>query len=286
MVNASYHEHDNPMVSNGGDDDFGYNDGESFENSPFHCDWVDNRESSSNESHDTEERIAYWEAQKSLLQEILEHHSSTGAKLRDEIKRITDTARETKFCKCLKPKWDGGSCYKCLRQRVVNLLSVKGHNATLRISQWKPTSKYIGGTHEFIEVIASTQSRKKQVPFLIELEFRDQFKMAKACEEYDNLVNQLPEIYIGKPEHLNSIVGVVCDAAKKSTEEKRIHMGPWRKRSFMQKKWSVSSSRVLNETLSSPSSIELSLAFPIRQVDMPRVGSHLRFSSAAVVKVA
>lgn len=142
------------------------------------------------------------------------------------------------------------------------------------------------GTHEFIEVIASTQSRKKQVPFLIELEFRNQFKMAKACEEYDNLVNQLPEIYIGKPEHLNSIVGVVCDAAKKSTEEKRIHMGPWRKRSFMQKKWSVSSSRVLNESLSSPSSNELSLAFPIRQVDMPRVGSHLRFSSAAVVKVA
>ncbi|KAF7125063.1 hypothetical protein RHSIM_Rhsim12G0159200 [Rhododendron simsii] len=182
--------------------------------------------------------------------EILELHSSTSVKLWHEIKAVIHMARETSFFRCLKPKSDG-----------VNLLSMKGFNATLGISQWNCTSKFLGGTHEFIEVIASTESRKKQVSFLSELEFRDQFMMPKACEEYDNLVHQRPEIYIGKAEHLhlNSIVRVACDAAKKYTEEKRIHMEPRRKRSFMQKKWFVSS-RLLDESLSSRSSIELALA--------------------------
>jgi uncharacterized protein (TIGR01615 family) len=76
--------------------------------------------------------------------------------------------------------------------------------------------------------------------FLIEIEFRDQFKMAKACDEHKKLIELLPETYIGKPEHLNAIVRVMCDAAKRSTAEKKIHMGPWRKRSFMQMKWSAS----------------------------------------------
>ena len=99
------------------------------------------------------------------------------------------------------------------------------------------------GSHEYIEVIASTASRKKQIAFLIELEFRDQFKIAKACDEYHKLTSQLPEYYIGKPDYLNAIVRVLCDAAKKSMKEKKIHMGPWRKRSFMQMKWSGSSER-------------------------------------------
>jgi uncharacterized protein (TIGR01615 family) len=97
------------------------------------------------------------------------------------------------------------------------------------------------GTHEYIEVIASTSSRKKQTPFLIELEFRDQFKIAKACDKYHKLITQLPEFYVGKPDYLNAIVRVVCDAAKRSMKEKKMHMGPWRKRSFMQMKWSGSS---------------------------------------------
>ncbi|KAL2520245.1 hypothetical protein Fot_24168 [Forsythia ovata] len=97
--------------------------------------------------------------------------------------------------------------------------------------------------HEYIEVIASTEGRKKQIPFLIEIGFQDEFMMAKACDEYSALINQLPKIYIGKPEHLNAIIHVVCDAAKKSTMEKKVHMGPWRKRSFMQMKWSASNEK-------------------------------------------
>jgi len=121
------------------------------------------------------------------------------------------------------------------------LLSHNGFRATLCTSKWTHTKKYPGGTHEYIEVIVSSPSRKKQMTFLIELELRDQFKIAKACDKYHKLVSQLPEYYIGKPDCLNAIVRVVCDAAKRSMKEKKMHMGPWRKRSFMQMKWSAGS---------------------------------------------
>lgn len=98
----------------------------------------------------------------------------------------------------------------------------------------------MAGSHEYIEVIVRSQGKKRRVVFLIEIEFKDEFKMAKACDEHKKLIELLPESYIGKPEHLNAIVSIMCDAAKRSTAEKKIHMGPWRKKSFMQMKWSAS----------------------------------------------
>uniref|UniRef100_A0A6M2FCW6 Uncharacterized protein n=1 Tax=Populus davidiana TaxID=266767 RepID=A0A6M2FCW6_9ROSI len=190
--------------------------------------------------HDPMERAIFWESQEALLQEVLNRCSKTGSKLRQEVYRITVAAKEADFCSCLKPS---KGCNSCLRQRVVNLLTQKGFVAALCTSKWKNTKKYPGGKHEYVEMIASTVGSKKKVPYLIELEFRDQFEMAKACDEYRNLVSQLPEYYIGKAEYLNAIVGILCDAAQRSMKEKKIHMGPWRKRSFMQMKWSNTSGR-------------------------------------------
>ena len=78
---------------------------------------------------------------------------------------------------------------------------------------------------------------------MVELEFRAEFEMAKACDDYLKLVNQLPDSYVGRFEHLNALVQVICDAGKRSMKEKKIHMGPWRKRKFMQMKWSSSYQR-------------------------------------------
>lgn len=89
-----------------------------------------------------------------------------------------------------------------------------------------------------MEVIRSTSSRKKQIPYLVEVEFRDQFEIAKPCEEYRKLLSLLPEYYIGKVDYLNAVVRIVCGAAKRSMKEKKIHMGPWRETSFMLMKWS------------------------------------------------
>ncbi|KAF5741928.1 hypothetical protein HS088_TW10G00936 [Tripterygium wilfordii] len=188
-------------------------------------------------------------AKREWTREVLERNSLTGSKLRQEVSRIIEQAKENSFCNC----HNDAHCTHCLRQRVVHLLTEKGFHASLCTSKWKHTKKFPGGKHEYIELIASTQGRKKQVTYLIELEFRDQFKIAKACEEYRKLIARLPEYYIGKPDYLNAIVCVLCDAAKRSMKEKKLHMGPWRKRRFMQMKWSSSFGR--RESLPEPFSI-------------------------------
>lgn len=90
-------------------------------------------------------------------------------------------------------------------------------------------------------MIASTSSRKKHIPYIVEVEFRDQFEIAKPCDEYQKILSELPEYYIGKLENLYTIVRIVCNAAKTSMKERKIHMGPWRKTSFMLMKWSTNS---------------------------------------------
>ncbi|KAL6961945.1 hypothetical protein U1Q18_036904 [Sarracenia purpurea var. burkii] len=273
------------------DDNDDGNGGKSFEIGSFNCACGDDGNDDDdlkfrrNESLATAERADYWQAQDSLIQEMLEQHYSTGRNFRQKISEIIELARETNSCQCADPKAGGSCCCsKCLRQGVVGSLCSHGFNATLCTSKWRSTPKLPAGTHEYIEVIARTQSRKKQVPFLIELGFRDEFKMAKACDEYHGLVNRLPEIYVGRADHLNAIVRVVCDAAKRSAAEKRIHMGPWRKRNFMQKKWSVSS-RLLRQSSASDDELAAAAVTPARKADALLAGPCLRFSAATAVEV-
>eukprot|EP00257_Ricinus_communis_P020829 XP_015580164.1 uncharacterized protein LOC8264993 [Ricinus communis] len=236
------------------DEDFLDSNNPSFDCDDDDDDWIEFDESGDGNLQNSMERTLFWESQEALLQELLERNSLTGSKLRQEINRIIQVAKGTDFCNCLNSNSD--ACISCLRQRVVHFLCQKGFNAALCTSKWKRTKKFPGGKHEYIEVIASTSGRKKQIPYLIELEFSDQFEMAKACEEYRKLVSQLPKYYIGKADYLNAIVGVVCESAKRSMKEQKIHMGPWRKRSFMQMKWSNSSApRGLTDESSNKSSL-------------------------------
>ncbi|TYJ01198.1 hypothetical protein E1A91_A13G136900v1 [Gossypium mustelinum] len=226
--------------------EFLYNDFAESDGSCVNDATTDGYGSDGNESNDSIQHTLYWESQQALLQEILERYMLIGSKLRQEVNGIIEEAKETEFCSCINQyqtlSFDIG-CINCLRKRVINLLCHKGLKATLCVSKWKHTKNYPAGSHEYIEVMASTQGRKKQIPLVIELEFRDQFEIAKACDEYMKLVDKLPLCYVGKTEYLNPIVGVMCDAAKRSMEEKKLHMGPWRKRSFMQMKWSGTSER-------------------------------------------
>ncbi|BAU00679.1 hypothetical protein LR48_Vigan442s010700 [Vigna angularis] len=193
--------------------------------------WQDNTH-----SHGSPDNTLYWESQVSLLQETLERYHVGGSKLRVEVGRIIEEVKGSDFCSCLKRNpWD---CSSCLRREVVTELRDRGFSTKLCISKWGTTKKFPGGCHEYIEVIAKTSTRKKQIHILIELELREQFQIAKAGENYQHLVSCLPQFYIGKAENLSAIVRVMCNAAKKSMKEKKMHVGPWRKSSFMQMKWS------------------------------------------------
>lgn len=88
-----------------------------------------------------------------------------------------------------------------------------------------------------MEVVDESNPKRGAVRVIIELNFRAEFEMARAGEEYNRLVCRLPEVFMGKEERLRAVVKILCAAAKKSMKERKIHMGPWRKHRYMQAKW-------------------------------------------------
>ena len=91
------------------------------------------------------------------------------------------------------------------------------------------------GDHTFVDVVDN--SRKGEVRVIIEINFRAEFEMARASEEYSRLVHLLPEVFVGKVERLYSVTKIMCSAAKKCMKEKKMHLAPWRKHQYMQAKW-------------------------------------------------
>lgn len=102
-----------------------------------------------------------------------------------------------------------------------------------------------------MDVLSNSSSKKgEEVRVIIELNFRAEFEMARASEEYNRLVEKLPEVFVGKVERLNSVIKIMCSAAKKCMREKKMHMGPWRKQRYMQAKWLGACERTTSSSLS------------------------------------
>lgn len=80
-----------------------------------------------------------------LYQEIMERQSLTGQKLRQEVNKIVEMAKETEFCSCCPKTRSDGFCTFCLRRILVNKLREKGLNANLCTSKWKHTKEIPGG---------------------------------------------------------------------------------------------------------------------------------------------
>lgn len=93
------------------------------------------------------------------------------------------------------------------------------------------------GEHTYLDVVEKSSSKKGEVRVVIELNFRAEFEMARASEEYNLLINRLPEVFVGKAERLRTLIKILCSAAKKCMRDNKMHMGPWRKHKYMQAKW-------------------------------------------------
>lgn len=78
---------------------------------------------------------------------------------------------------------------------------------------------------------------KKEARVVIELNFRAEFEMARASDEYNRLISRLPEVFVGKAERLRTLIKILCSAAKTCMKEKKMHLGPWRRHKYMQAKW-------------------------------------------------
>lgn len=89
-----------------------------------------------------------------------------------------------------------------------------------------------------MEVVEKSNGKRLgEARVVIELNFRAEFEMARASDEYNRLISRLPEVFVGKAERLRALIKILCSAAKTCMKEKKMHLGPWRKQKYMQAKW-------------------------------------------------
>lgn len=72
---------------------------------------------------------------------------------------------------------------------------------------------------------------------IIDIDFRSEFAIARPTKAYKLVLQALPSIFIGKPDRLEKIIGIVCDAAKQSLKKKGMPVPPWRKADYIKSKW-------------------------------------------------
>ncbi|XVF28743.1 hypothetical protein REPUB_Repub15cG0056500 [Reevesia pubescens] len=87
------------------------------------------------------------------------------------------------------------------------------------------------GDYEYIDVVGEGER------MLIDVDFRSEFEMARSIGAYKAIVQSLPFIFVGKPNHVDRIVSIVSEAAKQSLKKKGMHLLPWRKAEYMRAKW-------------------------------------------------
>ncbi|KAJ6728579.1 hypothetical protein OIU74_006604 [Salix koriyanagi] len=178
-----------------------------------------------------EENRSFWENQHQLLHAILCRTSSLESSIRSITKEALKDMQMAGHCGCGRPM--AAACRSCLMAEVSSRL----RNA---------------GEHTFMDVIDNSVSKRGEVRVIIELNFREEFEMAKASEEYSQLAHKLPEVFVGKVERLNSVIKILCVAAKKCMKEKKMHLGPWRKQRYMQAKWLAKTCERATSTPPSP----------------------------------
>lgn len=178
---------------------------------------------------------AFWDSQEELLLSTLRRTTSFESKIRQATKESLMELHTTGAnCVCQKRAVDG--CRKCMRKAVCDRLQKDGFSCTICKSKWKSSQEIPAGEHTYMEVVQKTTS-KGEVKVIIELNFKTEFMMARGCEEYNRLIDRLPDVYVGKTERLKTLIKILCSASKKCMKDNKMHMAPWRKHKYMQSKW-------------------------------------------------
>ncbi|KAG1346585.1 hypothetical protein COCNU_06G004140 [Cocos nucifera] len=183
------------------------------------------------------ESKAFWETRHQLLQEALSKNSSVEAKIRMATEDAVKKMHSTGFV-CICPNRMAQECRNCARRSITERLREAGYNSALCKSKWRRSPNIPSGEHSYVDVVMEAKNGKRNpIRVVIELKFRAEFEMARASQEYANLVNCLPEVFVGKSEKLKNVIKIMCSAAKKCMKDNKMHMGPWRKHKYMQSKW-------------------------------------------------
>ncbi|XP_078433672.1 uncharacterized protein LOC144704962 [Wolffia australiana] len=115
---------------------------------------------------------------------------------------------------------------------VMGQLREAGYNAGLCKARWEVRGGG-GGSYEYVDVVRDDTRQR----YIVEVEFRGQFEIARPTAEYERVAAQLPRVYVERPEELRRLLHLLADAAKQSLQLRELHVPPWRKRHYMQAKW-------------------------------------------------
>lgn len=122
------------------------------------------------------------------------------------------------------------------RRFVMKYLRLAGYDAAVCKSRWEKTIGYPAGDYEFIDVVFEG-SKFRNERFFVDINFREQFEIARPTDEYNGLLQQLPTLFVGRADKLCEILKVMCNAARRSLREREMCVPPWRKFRYVQFKW-------------------------------------------------
>ncbi|KAI3732197.1 hypothetical protein L1987_63396 [Smallanthus sonchifolius] len=176
-------------------------------------------------------------SKKMKIPENLYRTSSFESKIRQATKEIIKEMKSSAVgcCDCGMMAVDG--CRRCFQREISDRLQRAGYNCGICKAKWNNLKQIPAGEHTYIEVMDTVKSKKGVLRVIIELNFRTEFEMIKGSQEYNRLINRLPEIYVGKTERLQSLIKILCLASKKCMKDQKMHIAPWRKLKYMQAKW-------------------------------------------------
>ncbi|CAK8571863.1 unnamed protein product [Lathyrus sativus] len=117
------------------------------------------------------------------------------------------------------------------RKIVTDGLLALGYDASVCKSRWEKSSSYPAGEYEYIDVMMENER------LIIDIDFKSEFEIARSTKSYKTILQNLPYIFVGKCDRLQSIVAIVSEAAKQSLKKKGMHVPPWRRVEYVRAKW-------------------------------------------------
>lgn len=100
------------------------------------------------------------------------------------------------------------------------------------------------GDHEYIDVINRGHAGNSD-RFLIDIDFRSHFEIARAVDSYDRILNSLPVVFVGLSVRLSQYLQVMAEAARFSLKQNSMPLPPWRSLAYLQAKWQSPYQRVM-----------------------------------------
>ncbi|CAK9188256.1 unnamed protein product [Ilex paraguariensis] len=133
----------------------------------------------------------------------------------------------------------------CIRFCLVKLLQSSGYDAAVCATKWQGFGKIPGGEHEFIDVITHREGGCSE-RYIIDIDFRSHFEIARAVKSYDAVLNSLPAVYVGSMTKLKQFLQTMVEAARFSLKQNSMPLPPWRSLAYLETKWESTSQRVVS----------------------------------------